>query len=47
MRYSSDLTDDQWELVKNLIPVGCNTKIDRRELMNVVFYIVKTVYQWR
>jgi putative transposase len=34
-------------LIKNLIPVGCNTKIDRRELINAVFYIVKTGCQWR
>ena len=28
--YESDLDDAQWELVMNIIPVGCNAKIDRR-----------------
>ena len=47
MKYNSDLTESQWELVKNLIPIGFNSKIDRRELINAVFYIVKTGCQWR
>ena len=34
-------------MVKNLIPIGFNAKIDRRELINAVFYIVKTGCQWR
>ena len=47
MIYDSDLTDAQWELIKDLIPVACNIKIDRRELINAVFYLTKTGCQWR
>jgi len=44
--WASDLTDAQWELIKDLIPVACNIKIDRRLLINAVFYLTKTGCQW-
>ena len=47
MSYISDLTDSQWELIKNLLPIGCNAKIDRRALINAVFYVNKAGCQWR
>jgi len=47
MGYPSDLTDSEWELIKDLIPVGSNAKVDRRSLINGVFYVVKTGCQWR
>ena len=37
--YESDWDDAQWELVMNIIPVGCNAKIDRRLWVNAVFYM--------
>ena len=34
-------------MIKDLIPVACNIKIDRRLLINAVFYLTKTGCQWR
>ena len=45
--YPSDLRDDQWDLIKDLVPVYKNCKIDRRQLINAVFFITKTGSQWR
>ena len=42
MNYSSDLTDEKWGLIKDLIPSFSRAVIDRRLLINAVFYIVKT-----
>jgi putative transposase len=50
MRYQSDLTDDQWELIKDYFSVGNygNRRIHSvRELVNGVFYLVKSGCQWR
>jgi len=47
MSYESDLTDSDWELIEGIVYVGASAKIDRRELINAVFYIVKTGCQWR
>jgi putative transposase len=47
MKYSSDLTDTQWEFVKPLLGVTRNRKYDKRELVNAVLYVVKTGCQWR
>lgn len=47
MRYTSDLTDAQWEMIKNYIPVGNKSKYEKRELVNAVLYVVKTGCQWR
>lgn len=50
MRYSTDLTDKQWELIacvfvrnrgRNLV------KHSKRELVNAVLYLVKIGCQWR
>ena len=47
MRYTSDLTDNQWEIIKPLLGVTRNRKYDKRELVNAVLYVVKTGCQWR
>ena len=47
MRYTSDLTDAQWEQIKDYFPAGNKSKYDKRELMNAVLYLVKTGWQWR
>ncbi len=47
MRYTSDLTDGQWEIIKEFFTVGNKSKYDKRELVNGVLYIVKTGCQWR
>jgi putative transposase len=47
MRYLSDLTDEQWENIKDFFPVGNKSKWDKRELVNAVLYVVKSGCQWR
>lgn len=47
MRYTSDLTDAQWEIIKNYFPAGNKSKYEKRELVNAVLYLVKTGCQWR
>ena len=50
MKYPSDLTDGQWDLIKNHFKTGNyekSRKHRQREIVNAVFYIVKTGYQWR
>ena len=51
MRYTSDLTDAEWNLVRYCLPKPSKTgrprKHDTRELLNAVFYLVKTACQWR
>jgi transposase len=49
-RYPSDLTDGQWALVKCLIPVypgGRPRKTSMREVLDAVFYVLRTGCQWR
>jgi len=40
--YSTDLTDDQWNILKPLIPPkvgkGRNQEVDLREIVNAIFY---------
>ena len=48
--YPSDLTDEQWSLVEPLIPVypgGRPRKTSMREVVNAIFYILRTGCQWR
>ena len=51
MRYTSDLTDAQWRLIDYCFPKpsqkGRRRKHPFRELLNAVFYLVKTGCQWR
>ncbi len=50
MAYPSDLTDKQWDLIKDHFDTGkygTVRKHDRRSLVNAVFYIIKTGCQWR
>ncbi len=47
MRYTSDLTDAQWELIKEYFPAGNKSKYEKREMENAVLYLVKTGCQWR
>jgi putative transposase len=49
-RYPSDLRDDQWALVKPLIPVypgGRPRKTSMRDVMDAIFYVLRTGCQWR
>ena len=51
-KYSSDLTDRQWEIIKPLLMLpesraGRPPKYELREIINAVLYIVHTGCQWR
>ena len=51
MRYTSDLTDTEWQLIDYCFPKPCQTGRPRehsyRELLNGIFYLTKTACQWR
>ena len=51
MRYTSDLTDPEWHLIDYGFPKpstqGRPREHSYRELLNAVFYVVKTGCQWR
>lgn len=48
MRYTSDLTDSQWEIIVPFLKEDGYRSIDKkREFINAVLYIVKTGCQWR
>ncbi len=50
-RYTSDLSDEQWDKMRNLLPIerrgpGRPIAIDMREAVNAMVYISKTGCQW-
>lgn len=49
--YPSDLTDAQWDSIKDLVPApkpgGRPAKYPRREIINALFYLTRTGCQWR
>lgn len=50
MSYPSDVTDKQWEIIKEYFKYGNygnRSKYDKRELVNAIFYLTKTGCQWR
>lgn len=50
-RYPSDLTDGQWEKIGPLLPAaklgGRPRKVEMREIMNGIFYVVRGGGSWR
>jgi putative transposase len=48
--YPSDLTDAEWEIMEPLIPAGKwggrEREVDMREVLNAVYYVLKTGCQW-
>jgi putative transposase len=50
-RYASDLKDEEWAIWEPLIPRakagGRPRRINRREVVNGIFYLLKTGCQWR
>lgn len=48
--YRSDLTNEQWDLIKDLLPPGNSTgrprKVDLREVINTILYQARTGCQW-
>ena len=51
LRYPSDLTDEEWARLEPLIPPakpgGGKRRVDMREVMNGVMYVLGTGCQWR
>lgn len=51
--YQSDLSDEQWELLAPLLEPPSKKKAgrprcaDRREIVNAIFYVLKSGCQWR
>ena len=49
--YPSDLTDSQWKHIKDLFPVhtgrGRPRELDLRQILNAIFYLLRTGCQWR
>ncbi len=51
-RYTSDLTDRQWDAVKDLLPdrrgkVGRPMTLNLRAVLNAIFYLLRTGCQWQ
>ena len=50
-QYSSDLSDEQWQLIEPLLPPpsrwGAPQTVDRREIVNGVLYVNRTGCAWR
>jgi len=50
-RYPSDLTEQQWALIEPLLPPpstgGRQEKHSRREIVNAIFYLLRTGCSWR
>jgi len=51
LRYPSDVTDDEWALIEPLIPParhgGRKRKVNLREVVNGIMYVLSTGCQWR
>lgn len=51
--YTSDLSDEEWGRIKSLIKADghfgqkSRTKFARREMLNAIFYVLRTGCQWR
>ena len=50
-RYDSDMTDAEWSVLEALIPAakpgGRPRSVNIREVVNAIFYLLKTGCQWR
>lgn len=51
LRYPSDLTDAEWDLLQPMVPAakrgGRPRTVDMREVLNGILYILSTGCQWR
>ena len=49
--YTTDLTDAEWDLLEPLMPAekarGRNRSVVLREILNAIFYLIRTGCQWR
>ena len=50
-RYPSDLTDSQWDIIQDMIPLaklgGRPRSLDMRQVVNAILYVVVGGIQWR
>ena len=54
-RYPTDLTDEEWDYIKSLVPAPKSGKgkrgrppaLERRSLVNAIFYVVRSGCAWR
>src|SRR5947209_10352203 len=49
-KYPSDVTDEQWALIRDLIPVypgGRPRKTNVRDVLDAIFYLLRAGCQWR
>ncbi len=50
-RYASDVTDEEWALIEDELPrprpLGRPRTTDLREVVNAIFYVLRTGCQWR
>mgnify|MGYP001771089851 CR=1 FL=1 len=48
-KYSTDLSDAQWERVRPFVEksFGRPAQVERRRIVNAIFYILRTGCQWR
>ena len=42
-----ELTDSQWEIIKEYLPIQRKRKYDLRIILNAIFWILRTGSQWR
>jgi putative transposase len=45
--YTTNLSDSQWAILSKFLDIKRSRKYDLREIVNAVFYVVKTGTQWR
>jgi transposase len=45
--YSTDLTDSQWMLLRDILMDNRKRKHSLRDIFNAIFYLLKTGRQWR
>jgi len=45
--YSTDLTENQWKVIENILNDNRKRKHDLRDIFNAIFYLLKTGCQWR
>lgn len=49
-KYDTDLTNEQWKIIRKLLPPLAKTgrpPLDRRLVINAILYVVRTGCQWR
>ncbi len=51
LRYASDMTDEEWNLIMPLLPpvkrLGRPRTTNLREVLNAILYMARTGCQWR